>query len=107
MAASTGGSPRLVLKGYAAMGTFFSNSFMMGIQNGTATLEDNWQFHTKLFTIVLCYAKSCLTLCTPTEPDRLLSPWDPPGKSTGVGCHFLLHGIFLTQVSNSHLLSPA
>ena len=35
---------------------------------------------------------------------RLLRPWDFPGKSTGVGCHFLLQGIFLTQGSNSCLL---
>ena len=28
---------------------------------------------------------------------KLLHPWDFPGKSTGVGCHFLLQGIFLTQ----------
>ena len=28
---------------------------------------------------------------------RLLHPWDFLGKSTGVGCHFLLQGIFLTQ----------
>ena len=33
-------------------------------------------------------------------PTRLLRPWNFPGKSTGVGCHFLLQGIFLTQVSN-------
>ena len=33
-------------------------------------------------------------------PTRLLSPWDFLGKSTGVGCHFLLQGIFLTQGSN-------
>ena len=30
-------------------------------------------------------------------PIRLLSPWDSPGKNTGVGCHTLLQGIFLTQ----------
>ena len=35
---------------------------------------------------------------------RLLCPWDFPGKSTGVGCHFLLQGIFLTQGSNTGLL---
>ena len=29
-----------------------------------------------------------------------LCPWDSPGKNTGVGCHFLLQGIFLTQGSN-------
>ena len=30
-------------------------------------------------------------------------PWDSPGKSTGVGCHFLLQGIFPNQGSNSGL----
>ena len=30
----------------------------------------------------------------------LLHPWDFLGKSTGVGCHFLLQGIFLTQGLN-------
>ena len=34
------------------------------------------------------------------QPTRLLRPWDSPGKDTGVGCHFLLQGIFLTQGSN-------
>ena len=29
-------------------------------------------------------------------PARLLCPWDFPGKNTGMGCHSLLHGIFLT-----------
>ena len=37
-------------------------------------------------------------------PARLLRPWDFPGKNTGVGCHFLLQGIFLTQGSNTYLL---
>ena len=27
-------------------------------------------------------------------------PWDSPGKNTGVGCHFLLQGIFLMQGLN-------
>ena len=27
-----------------------------------------------------------------------------PGKNTGVSCHFLLQGVFLTQGSNPHLL---
>ena len=38
------------------------------------------------------------------EPTRLLCPWDSPGKNTGVGCHFLLQGIFPTQGLNSYLL---
>ena len=35
---------------------------------------------------------------------RFLWPWDSPGKNTGVGCHFLLQGIFPTQGLNLHLL---
>ena len=34
----------------------------------------------------------------------LLCPWDFPGKSTGVDCHFLLQRIFSTQGSNPGLL---
>ena len=38
------------------------------------------------------------------SPARLLCLWDFPGKNTGVGCHFLLQGIFLTQGLNPGLL---
>ena len=38
------------------------------------------------------------------QPARLLCPWDSPGKNTGVVCHPLLQGIFLTQGSNPGLL---
>ena len=38
--------------------------------------------------------------CTPPG----FSLWDCPGKSTGVGCHFLLKGIFSTRESNWGLL---
>ena len=31
-------------------------------------------------------------------PVRLLYPWDSPGKSTGVGSHFVLQGIFPNPV---------
>ena len=50
--------------------------------------------------------QSCLTLCDSMNcsPTRLLCPWDSPGKITGVGCHALCQGIFLTQESNPHLL---
>ena len=37
-------------------------------------------------------------------PARLLHPWDFPDKSTGVGCHFLLQGIFPAQGVNPGLL---
>ena len=38
------------------------------------------------------------------QPTRLFCLWDFPGKDTGVGCHFLLQGIFPTQGSNPGLL---
>ena len=50
---------------------------------------------------LLLFSKLCLTLCNP----RLLFPWHFPGNNTGVGCHFLLKGVFPTQGSNLHLLS--
>ena len=52
-------------------------------------------------------AQSYPTLCYPMDqgvPTRLLCPWNFPGKNTGVGCHFLLQGIFPTQGSNPGLL---
>ena len=50
-------------------------------------------------------AKLCPTLETPwMVATRLLSPWDFPGKNTGVGCHFLLWRIFSTQGLNPRLL---
>ena len=53
--------------------------------------------------------QSCPTLCDPMDcsPPMLFCPWDSPGKNIGVGCHVLLQGIFLTQGSNPHLMSPA
>ena len=55
-----------------------------------------------------CCAKSlqsCLTLCDPTDcsPPGSSVHGDSPGKNTGVGCHFLLQGIFPTQGSNPGL----
>ena len=50
-------------------------------------------------------AQSCLTLRPRgRELSRLFGPWDFPGKSTGVSCHFLLQGIFPIQRLNSCLL---
>ena len=46
---------------------------------------------------VCAHAQSCSTLCDPM--DCHLCPWDFPGKHIGVGCHFLLQGIFPTQGS--------
>ena len=49
---------------------------------------------------------SCVRLLQPhgLQPARLLCPWDSLSKNIGVGCHFLLPGIFLTQGLNPGLL---
>jgi len=58
------------------------------------------------YTCCVCMGtQSCLTLMTAgLYPARLLCPWNSPGKSTGVSCHFLLQEIFLTQGLNPSLL---
>ena len=38
------------------------------------------------------------------QPTRLHSPWDSPGKNTGMGCCAPLQRILPTQGSNLHLL---
>ena len=38
------------------------------------------------------------------QPTRLLCPWDFPGKDAGVGCRFLLQGLFPAQGSSSRFL---
>jgi len=51
-------------------------------------------------------ALSCVRrFATPwTVAARLLCPWNFPGKNSGVGCHFLVMGIFPTQGSNPSVL---
>ena len=39
-----------------------------------------------------------------TPRGLIVCQWDFPGKNTGVDCHFLLQGIFPTQVLNLSLL---
>ena len=65
--------------------------------------KDKW-LHDSTHVVVLVVSLS-LTLLQPwTIASRLLSPWDFPGKSIGVGCHFLLQGIFPALGLNSWLL---
>ena len=64
-----------------------------------------------IYASISCYCcclvpQSCLTLYDTVDcslPDSFC-PWDFPGKNTGVGCYFLLQGIFPTQGSNPCLL---
>ena len=68
--------------------------------------------HSGVYMLILCV---CVCVCVRSvmsnslqpcglQHARLLCPCDISGKNTGMGCHFLLQGIFLTQRSNSRLL---
>ena len=65
------------------------------------TANDNWRKNTNIVLVCLLNCLSCVQLCNPVD-------YSLPGSSdhgnTGVGCHFLLQGIFLTQRSNPCLL---
>ena len=60
------------------------------------------------FSLCACsVAQLCLTFCSPVDcsPPGSSVHGIPPGKNVGVGCHFLLQGVFLTQELNA--TSPA
>ena len=64
-----------------------------------------WLFSTLINIFTSGKKWSCSVVCDclrihGLQLTRLLCPWNFPGKSTGVGCHFLLQGIFLTQGSS-------
>ena len=60
----------------------------------------NWNHLVFFFHKVKLFSHVWLFETPRTVAYRLLHPWNFPGKSTGVGCHFLLQGIFPTQGSN-------
>ena len=71
------------------------------------------QISNKILSFVFCMIEQSVHACSSVssslqphglQPSRLLCLWNTPGKKTGVGCHFLLQGIFLVQRSNLPLL---
>ena len=48
----------------------------------------------------LCESESHSILCDSFQPHGLYSPWNSPGRNTGVGSLSLLPGIFPTQGLN-------
>ena len=59
----------------------------------------------RLKVLKMLVAQSCPTLQPHgLQPPRLLCPWNSVVKNTGVGCHALLQGIFLTQRSNPRFM---
>ena len=75
------------------------------------TFHFKFLFGTSLHTVpnfwkVVCVlvAQLCLTLqLHGLWPARFLCPWNSLGQNTGVGCHSLFQGIFLTQGLNPGL----
>ena len=71
--------------------SFFSSHYSFAIFKIHSVVK----IFTKHVHITSLVTQSCLTLCKPMDCS-LLRPWDFPGKSIGVGYHFLLQGIFPT-----------
>ena len=62
-----------------------------------------------ILTFICWVPRTCMFSCSVMSDSCDPMDWSPvhgifPGKNTGVGCHFLLQGIFLTQILNLCLL---
>ena len=78
-------------------------SGFIGTQSGLGNGEEGNIFYIFMFCVCMLSHDDSL------QPHglqlaRLLCQWDSPGRSTGVGCHFFLQGIFPAQRWNPHLL---
>ena len=65
------------------------------------SLESSWSNYSD---IEWKLSQSRSVVSDSSQPHRLYSPWDSPGRTTGVGSLSLLQGTFLTQGSNPDLL---
>ena len=93
--------PRSLMLGHE----FFPPSVMLTPAWGRLNLRGRWIAQLNSLDRIMLCAKS-LQLSDSLQLTRLPCPRDSPGKNTGVGCHFLLQGIFLTQGSNPCLFLP-
>ena len=78
------------------------SSFAVTLSGFILVLEFKFITQNLKFNSPLCVSHS--SIYDSLRPPRLLCPWDSPGKNIGVGCQFLLLGIFPTQGSNPDLL---
>ena len=93
-------SPRLV--SYLKMQVYNESACCTITPSTTPTI-----FTQFMLPVMFCYCCSIMSdSCNPMDCSlaRLLCPWNFPAKNTGVGCHFLLQGIFPTRGSNLLLL---
>ena len=71
---------------------YINNSCLLLLLIQVKLLSHVWLFETPLTPLTPCQS-----------PSQAPLSWDFPGKNTGVDCHFLFHGIFLTQGLNPGL----
>ena len=82
---------------------FLENSRPLSPLREPQTLSLPWEVRTS-YQSVSCSVMPDSLQPHGLQPTRILCPWDFPGKDSGVGCHFLLQGIFPTQGLNPGLL---
>ena len=75
-----------------------TSEYIIPLMFQTTDRPDQRTTKVKSLSCARLFATPWTVACT-----KLLCPWDFLGKSTGVGCHFLLQGIFPTQGSNPGL----
>ena len=71
----------------------------------------NWEIRINTYTLLLLLLLSCFSVSDSVRPHRrqpirLPRPWDSLGKSTGVGCHFLLQCMKVKSESEVAQLGP-
>ena len=85
--------------------TYYMSEFLhVKVQGRVKVVCPVLQFCPTLCDSIDCIPQSCGCIVHRKSLWTPLCPWDFPGKNTGVGCYFLLQGIFLTQGSNLHPL---
>ena len=83
---------------------FFWNLFFLCVLAPLYHFGDFQMSGDSSFLKHLKWRESHSIVCDSLRPHGLYSPWNPPGRNTGVGTVFLLQGIFPTQGSNTGLL---
>ena len=90
--------------------SFLEDSFSMDWWwgDGLGMIQAYYAYCTLYYYCVCVCAQSlsCVRLFVTPQTVACQAPhlWDSPGKNTGVGCHCLLQGIFLTRGLNPCLL---
>ena len=79
---------------YSCLGNPTDREAWRAIVHGVSRIQYHLATKQQIKKIKMWYY-SCRTLCNPV--DRSLCPENSPGRNTGMGCHFLLQGIFPTQ----------